>query len=218
MTWTSIVVCATLCGFGTATDEFSGEKFIPDEHDLQTAIKVPFEDPQLYFDSGEDGFPAFGIKPGSDIKSPYRLFLPEKLYSEFSIVVNFKLNSMDGGFLFAVVNPLENVVQLGVQVVPSSPSAMNVSFLYTDVNKYSSSSNVLATFSVPWKIRKYIRLSLKVTREYVRLFGRCLEPQTVMVVRDPVELLFDSASTLYIGQAGPLIKGPFDVSAKLMIV
>jgi len=63
----------------------------------------------LYFDSGEDGFPAFGIKPGSDIKSPYRLFLPEKLYSEFSIVVNFKLNSMDGGFLFAVVNPLENV-------------------------------------------------------------------------------------------------------------
>lgn len=80
-----------------------------DEHDLQTAIKVPFEDPQLYFDSGEDGFPAFGIKPGSDIKSPYRLFLPEKLYPEFSIVFNFKLNSLNGGFLFAVVNPLENV-------------------------------------------------------------------------------------------------------------
>lgn len=63
----------------------------------------------MYFDSGEDGFPAFGIKPGSDIKSPYRLFLPEKLYPEFSIVFNFKLNSMTGGFLFAVVNPLENV-------------------------------------------------------------------------------------------------------------
>lgn len=89
--------------YGYLYDNFS------DEHDLQTAIKVPFEDPQLYFDSGEDGFPAFGIKPGSDIKSPYRLFLPEKLYPEFSIVVNFKLNSMSGGFLFAVVNPLENV-------------------------------------------------------------------------------------------------------------
>lgn len=101
---------------------------------------------------------------------------------------------------------------MGVQVVPSSSSTMNVSFLYTDVNKYSSSSNVLATFSVPWKIRKYSRLSLKVTRESVRLFGRCMEPQTVAVIRDPMELLFDSASTLYIGQAGPLIKGPFDVS------
>lgn len=87
------------------------------EHDLQTAIKVPFEDPKLYFDSGDDGFPAFGIKPGSDIKSPYRLFLPEKLYSEFSIVVNFKLNSMDGGFLFAVVNPLENV-SMGSMALP----------------------------------------------------------------------------------------------------
>ncbi|XP_025195746.1 collagen alpha-1(XVIII) chain-like isoform X2 [Melanaphis sacchari] len=210
MAWTFIVVYATLCRLSAAIDGISDEPFVPDEHDLQTAIKVPFEDSHLYFDSGDDGFPAFGIKPGSDIKSPYRLFLPEKLYSEFSIVVNFKLNSMDGGFLFAVVNPLENVVQLGLQVVPSSSNAMNVSLLYTDVNKYSSSSNVLATFSVPWKIRKYVRLSLKVTREYVRLFGRCLEPQTVMAVRDPVELLFDSASTLYIGQAGPLIKGSFD--------
>jgi collagen type XVIII alpha len=80
-----------------------------DEIDLQTAIKLPFDDPNLYFDNGDDGFPAFGIKPGSDIKSPYRLFLPEKLYPEFSIVVNFKLNSANGGFLFAVVNPLENV-------------------------------------------------------------------------------------------------------------
>lgn len=106
----------------------------------------------------------------------------------------------------------QQVVQLGVQVVPSSSTMLNVNFLYTDVNKYSSSSNVLATFSVPWKIRKYSRLSLKVTRENVILFGRCLEPQTVSVIRDPMELLFDSASTLYIGQAGPLIKGPFDVS------
>jgi len=106
---------------------------------------------------------------------------------------------------------------LGVQVVPSSSSMMNMSFLYTDVNKYSSSSNVLATFSVPWKIRKYVRLGLKVTRESVRLFGRCMEPQTVAVIRDPMELLFDSASTLYIGQAGPLIKGPFDVSSIVII-
>lgn len=105
------------------------------------------------------------------------------------------------------------VVQLGLQVVPSSANAVNVSFLYTDVNKYPSASDVLATFSVPWKIRKYLRLSLRVTRHDVKLFGRCVEPQTVSVTRNPAELLFDSASTLYLGQAGPLIKGPFDVSA-----
>ncbi|XP_025409484.1 collagen alpha-1(XVIII) chain-like isoform X1 [Sipha flava] len=210
MTFRWILIIGVVLWKFVAADEFSDAKFVTDEIDLQTAIKLPFDDPNLYFDNGDDGFPAFGIKPGSDIKSPYRLFLPEKLYPEFSIVVNFKLNSANGGFLFAVVNPLENVVQLGVQVVPSSSNRMNVSFLYTDVNKYSSASNVLATFSVPWKTGRFTRLSLKVTREAVELIGRCLEPQTVAVVRDPVELLFDSASTLYIGQAGPLIKGAFD--------
>lgn len=101
-----------------------------------------------------------------------------------------------------------------MQVVPSSASAMNVSLLYTDVNKYSSSSDVLATFSVPWRARRYKRMGLGVTRDGVRLFDRCADPQTVAVTRDPTELLFDSASTLYIGQAGPLIKGAFDVSTE----
>ncbi|XP_050545563.1 collagen alpha-1(XVIII) chain-like isoform X2 [Daktulosphaira vitifoliae] len=210
MTWLTILLWTTLLYRLAVGQRFQDSKSFSDEHDLQHAIKVPFEDPQLFFDNGEDGFPAFGIKPGSDIKSPYRLFLPEKLYPEFAIVANFKLNSINGGFLFAVVNPMENVVQLGVQVKPTSSESLNISFLYTDVTKYPSSSNVLATFSVPWKITKYVRISLKVTKENVELNGRCITPQNVSVIRDPTELLFDSASTLYIGQAGPLIKGAFD--------
>lgn len=95
---------------------------------------------------------------------------------------------------------------------------MNVSFLYTDVNKYPSSSYVLATFSIHWKIRRFLRLSIKVTREDVQLLSRCLSPQKVSVIRDPMELMFDSASTLYIGQAGPLIKSPFDVSTYTHII
>lgn len=33
-----------------------------------------------------------------------------------------------------------------------------------------------------------------------------------MVQRDPLELVFDSASTLYIAQAGPRIQEPYEVS------
>ncbi|XP_050420760.1 collagen alpha-1(XVIII) chain-like [Adelges cooleyi] len=181
------------------------------ELDLLSSIEMPFRDTEhIFFVTGEDGFPAFGIKPGSDIKAPYRLVFPEKFYPEFSTVTTFKLNSMVGGFLFAVVNPLENIVQLGLQVVPTSADSLNVSLLYTDVNKYSSTSNVLATFSVPWKLNNYVRISLKVTKENVVLDGKCLKPQIQSVIRDPLELMFDSASTLYIAQAGPLIKGAFD--------
>lgn len=80
------------------------------ESDLLTAIKIPFEDSRWqYFENGADGFPAMGMRPGSDIKSPYRLFLPDKFYSQFSIAFTLKLVDPIGGFLFAVVNPLETV-------------------------------------------------------------------------------------------------------------
>ena len=44
-----------------------------EEHDLLQAIKVPFEDPRTqFFESGLDGFPAYGLRDGADIKAPYR--------------------------------------------------------------------------------------------------------------------------------------------------
>lgn len=87
------------------------------EHDILQAIKIPFQDLKTqFFDNGLDGFPAYGLRPGSEIKSPYRLFMPEKLYPEFSIVATVRPNTREGGFLFAVVNPMDTVVQLGVEV------------------------------------------------------------------------------------------------------
>lgn len=84
---------------------------IEKEHDLLTAIKVPFENAHvMYFDQGLDGFPAYGILPGSDIKTPYRTLLPEQFYREFSIVCTVAAKSSQGGFIFAVVNPSETVI------------------------------------------------------------------------------------------------------------
>ncbi len=80
------------------------------EHDLLRTIKVPFEDPKsMYFDQGIDGFPAYGIIPGCDLKSPYRTSLPERFYAEFSITCTVAIKSAPGGFIFAVVNPSETV-------------------------------------------------------------------------------------------------------------
>jgi collagen type XVIII alpha len=187
---------------------------IPD-HDILQAIKIPFDDPKTqFFDNGLDGFPAFGLRPGSDVKSPYRLFIPEKLFSEFSIVATVRPNTRDGGFLFSVVNPLETVVQLGVQIEPSEPSHPgnhNISLLYTDVNSHFTSQTI-ASFIVPSFVKKWTRFALRVTADNVTLFFNCQEYSTVVTKRIPQELVFDSASTLYVGQAGPLIKGAFDVS------
>lgn len=185
--------------------------------DILRAIKIPFDDKETqFFDNGFDGFPAFGLRPGSDVKSPYRIFIPEKLYSEFSIVATVRPNTRDGGFLFSVVNPLETVVQLGVQITPSGPSqpgSVNISLLYTDVNSHFASQTI-ASFVVPSFVKKWTRFALSVTANNVTLFFNCQKYDTVVTKRIPQELVFDSASTLYVGQAGPIIKGAFDVSNK----
>lgn len=57
-----------------------------EEHDLLQAIRVPFDDPRTqYFESGVDGFPAYGLREGADIKSHYRS-------GEYKIVLNNSLN------------------------------------------------------------------------------------------------------------------------------
>lgn len=70
------------------------------------------------------------------------------------------------------------------------------------------------SFLVSDFVGKWTRFAFKVTTENVTLYFNCREYDTVTVKRHPQELVFDSASTLYIAQAGPLIRAPFDVSRR----
>ncbi|KAK7573626.1 hypothetical protein V9T40_010817 [Parthenolecanium corni] len=182
------------------------------EHDLLKAINVPFDDPKtMYFDQGLDGFPAFGIMPGSDIKSPYRLTLPERFYPEFSVVCTVAVKSAPGGFIFAVLNPSETTVQLGLQVNILDQNRMNISLFYTDVAK-SAASQVIASFVVPYSIGRFAKIGIQVTADEATLYFNCQKIETANAKRHTEELRFDPASTLYIGQAGPIMKGNLDVS------
>lgn len=58
----------------------------PEEINLIEAITVPFEDSaSQYFATGINGYPAFGFRGGASVKHPSRVFMPEKLFSEFSV-------------------------------------------------------------------------------------------------------------------------------------
>lgn len=70
----------------------------------------------LYMEVGLDKFPSYGFRPGSDVKNPNRLYLPEKLPAEFSLVATFKSLSPNPSYLFAVLNPFDTVVQLGLRI------------------------------------------------------------------------------------------------------
>lgn len=97
------------------------------------------------------------------------------------------------------------------QISAASPGQSNISLIYTDVSQHFISQTA-ASFVVAQLSGRWARFSLRVTTDNVTLFFNCHEHDTVQVRRTPLELIFDSASTLYVGQAGPLIKGAFDVS------
>lgn len=166
----------------------------------------------IEFAEAEDGFPAFRFLQTADVKSTYRMVLPEKLY-EFTILITFRQSSLKGGYLFSVVDPGDQVVQLGVHLSPLVKNSYNVSLVYTQADQ--KISRKLASFSVAHVPDKWNSIGLHVLSDRVGFYYDCELRNTTMVTKEPIELVFDSASTLYIGQAGPTIGGKYEVSSRL---
>lgn len=144
------------------------------------------------------------------MKIAHRQILPEKLPADFSILISAKPRTRRGGFIFAVVNPYDTVVELGVRVAPETQTSTVLSLFYTGSSEISS--QCLANFTVSRFHGKWTRFAFRVTGDNVTLFFNCNETETALVKRQPLELTFDSASTLYIAQAGPTIGEPYEVS------
>ncbi|XP_062710137.1 collagen alpha-1(XV) chain isoform X1 [Aedes albopictus] len=199
---TSSVAASELALFGG-----QGIRDVFAEFDLLLAIKIPPEDGITFVD-GSDGFPAFGVAPHADIKSPYRTILPEKL-TEFTIIATVRPGSRSGGYVFSVVNPLDTVVQLGLLLEPiSATDQWNITLIYTDAN-VERVSQPLVSFQIPYT-KSWIKLIFKVLNNQVVFYNNCVETETVQVKKEPRSLTFDGASTLYIAQAGPILKRNFE--------
>ena len=86
--WSSNVVVFAIFGL------VEGETI---HHSFLKAIEIPLRDEEhITFGPGADGFPAFVLFHGHDIKIPHKLLLPDKLYSSFSILVTVKPENNEG--------------------------------------------------------------------------------------------------------------------------
>ncbi|XP_076304531.1 uncharacterized protein LOC143222229 isoform X3 [Tachypleus tridentatus] len=181
----------------------------PLDIDLLQAIKIPFSTEFVGFVVGQEGYPAFGLKEGADEKVPYRLYLPDTLFKEFSVVAIIRPEHHHGGFLFAVVNPTETFVQLGLRLSEAGNESHNVSLYYNDVQTHLQSSGPLVSFVLPDITKKWAKIGVMVLRNTISVYFQCEEFGKSIVRRIPERLRFDPASILYIGQAGPLLGGIF---------
>lgn len=90
-------------------------------------------------------------------------------------------------------------------------SNQNVSLVYTNSDEHSHSEEV-AKFTVPKLAKKWSKIVIKVSTSDITFYLNCHEMARQRVIRIPQELVFDTASTLYIAQAGPHIQERYDVS------
>lgn len=100
---------------------------------------------------------------------------------------------------------------LGVKIAPETDSTTLLSLYYSDVTT-DVTSQVIANFTVPKFAYKWTQFAFRVTLDDVTLFFNCTETETVKITKKLRKLSFESACTLYLAQAGPVIGGVFEVS------
>lgn len=85
----------------------------------------------------------------------------------------FQAKPMDhrGGYLFAVVNPFDSSVDVGVLLEPAGNSHTNVSLILSDAKREISAA--AASFLVPQFTQQWTQLAFSVRRGSITLFFRC---------------------------------------------
>lgn len=160
---------------------------------------------------GADLYDVFQFEAGAVVKYHARTVLPLKM-NDFLVAGNIQTDSELGGYVFAVMNPTENIVQLGVHLGTVENGTRNISLYYTDVHQEEvpRDSHQIAVFSIPVSTTPF-RFAFKLLVDEVIFYYECEEKESQQIHREPSELEFDQASIVYIGQAGDKLKGNLQV-------
>ncbi|OUC40357.1 hypothetical protein D917_04147, partial [Trichinella nativa] len=178
------------------------------EIDLLKAVKAPL-DPNIYHAKGKQGLPGFGFHQGANVVAPYRFYMPRRFFRDFAILITVRPDDDRGGYLFAVVNPFDTVVELGVLLEPLNDRNANLSLVYSDSRRDADPGRAIASFQIPPINGKWTELAFKIEGNEVTLYYNCQRYETQTLQRRQKQLNFDDASKLYIAQAGPIINKPF---------
>lgn len=164
---------------------------------------------------GPDLYDVFQFEASAVVKYHSRMVLPTKM-NDFLVAGTIQTESQHGGYIFTVMNPTENIIQLGVHMGPVDGDIRNISLYYTDVHQETvpRESNEMAVFQIP-AVSTPFRFAFKLLVDELIFYYECEEKESLQIHREPSELEFDQASIVYIGQAGDKLKGNFEVSDEI---
>ncbi|PIO75311.1 hypothetical protein TELCIR_02658 [Teladorsagia circumcincta] len=109
---------------------------------------------------------------GVEIAVPYRLYLPRRFFPQFSLLASVKPMDRRGGYLFAIVNPYDTLVDVGVLLEPAGSGQTNISLIYS--SRRDATSRAIASFLVPEFVQQWTQIAFEVTKDSVTLYFKCI--------------------------------------------
>ncbi|VDM56331.1 unnamed protein product [Angiostrongylus costaricensis] len=145
--------------------------------ETEVDLLVPVEsalnsDPRVFRAKGIDSLPAIGIQRGVEIAVPYRLYLPRRFFPQFSLLASVKPMDRRGGYLFAIVNPYDTLVDVGVLLEPAGSGQTNISLIYS--SRRDATSHAIASFVVPEFVQQWTQIAFEVNKDSVTLYFKCI--------------------------------------------
>lgn len=165
---------------------------------------------------GPDNSPGYVFGPDANTGQLARAHLPSPFYRDFSLLFNLKPQSTNGGVIFSVTDPSQQIMYVGVKLSPVKANRQNVIFYYTEPD--SQESYVAATFPVHNLSDQWNRFSISVLDDKVTFYINCDDqPQVVRFERSPDEMELESGAGVFVGQAGGADPNKFLVCIMLLL-
>ncbi|TRY53868.1 hypothetical protein DNTS_002811 [Danionella cerebrum] len=166
---------------------------------LTDLVGVPLP-PSVSFITGYEGFPAYYFGPNSNVGRLTHSFIPEPFFTDFAIIVTIRPSSSRGGVLFAITDPSQKMVHLGLALTPVEDKTQRIVLYYSEPGL--SDSTEVASFKVPDMRQQWSRFTLSVEGEEVRLYMDCEEYHSAPLRRSTQPLRFQPGSGVFVANAG----------------
>uniref|UniRef100_A0A8C1RX49 Collagen, type XV, alpha 1b n=1 Tax=Cyprinus carpio TaxID=7962 RepID=A0A8C1RX49_CYPCA len=166
---------------------------------LTELVGVPLP-PSVSFITGYEGFPAYNFGPHANVGRLTQSFVPEPFFKDFAIIVTVKPSNSRGGVLFAITDPSQKIVHLGLALTPVEDKTQRIELYYSQPGLADTME--VASFKVPDMTQQWNRFTLMVEQEEVRLYMDCEEYHSTPLKRSQQPLSFKPGSGIFVANAG----------------
>ncbi|XP_067929692.1 collagen alpha-1(XVIII) chain-like isoform X2 [Watersipora subatra] len=178
--------------------------------DLMKVVNVYKGEDIIFTPYSFDNKSSYDFRSSSSIYAFANDYLPPNFWPDFSILATIRPTSLEGGFLFAVTDRLEAVIQLGVSLSKSENEYTQHIDLWYSEYPLEMGATKIARFTVPTMVGRWSRFAIGVNGTSIHLHVYCQQNYAVMEYkRTHTNLKFMDASFLLVGHGGEVFGEPF---------